>query len=172
MDIQIVERNAIPLVGMSFYGDPFREAGDWSTDNEIGHLSRRFIQYAKDNQALLDSIASKDGFYELHIHTPESSAKGFFEVFVGQMMRGNAFTSVPVELSVKILPAGHYAVFNLVGEQIFSDWYRDIETTLKQKGWQRTALYFFQVYDERFKGMERIAESELSAFIPVEPIQS
>ncbi len=172
MDIKIIEKESIALVGMNFYGDPFREAGDWSTDNEIGHLSRRFMNYSQENQEIMKEIAASDGFYEAHIHTPETSAKGFFEVFVGLVLHPDMQQSVPLELSLKILPAGHYAEFNLIGEEILSDWYQGIESRLKQEGWQRTALYFFQVYDERFKGMDRIAESEMSAFIPVEPIKS
>ena len=170
MKIQFIEKEPVFLAGMSFYGDPFREAGDWSMDNEIGHLCRRFMEYKQSHQDLLGLIASSDDFYEAHIHTLESSAKGFFEVFVGQPLSADHFGSLPLELSMKILPANQYAQVNLSGEQIFSDWYMDLDALLKQEGWRRKELYFFQVYDERFKGMEQITESELSAFIPVEPL--
>jgi predicted transcriptional regulator YdeE len=172
MDIQFIEKEAIPLVGMSFFGDPFREAGDWSMDNEIGRLSRRYMDYRHKNRDLLESIITSEEFYETHIYTPESIEKGFFEIFVGQEMRIDELASVPLELSIKLLPSNQYASFNLVGEQIFSDWYRDIDKMLKQAGWQRGGHYFFQVYDKRFKGMDRIAESELNAYIPVAQIKS
>lgn len=168
MKIQIVEKGPIFLAGMSFYGDPFHEAGDWSMDNEIGYLWRRFMDYWQKNQEFLKSISPNKDFYEAHIHTPESSGKGFFEVFVGQEVAQDCLSSLLPELCVKVFPPNQYARVDLVGDQILSDWYMDLDLQLNQKGWQRKDLYFFQVYDERFKGMDRISESELSAFIPVE----
>lgn len=169
MEIQFIYKEAIPLAGMSFYGDPFRQAEDWSADNEIGRLSSRYMKFRRKNTENLDPILFSDDFYEVHIYTDESSAKGFFEVFVGQILK--SIQPVPLDLSIKVLPSGDYAVFNLVGEQIITDWYKDIDGLLKQNGWQRSNSYFFQVYDERFKGMQHIAESELSAYIPVEPVK-
>lgn len=170
MDVSFISRDAINLLGMSFYGDPFKEAGDWSADNEIGRLCRRYMDFAKDNRSSLTPILVDDDFYEVHIYTPETDQKGYFEVFVGQAIE--KIRSIPLELSIKILPASHYAVFNLVGEQIIADWYSNLDQILKDKGWQRGSPFFFQVYDQRYKGLQRIAESELSAYIPVIPLKS
>ena len=49
MEITFVSKQAINLLGMSFYGDPFKEAGDWSMDNEIGRLSKRYMDFFARN---------------------------------------------------------------------------------------------------------------------------
>lgn len=170
MDVNFISRDVIKLLGISFYGDPFKEAGDWSAENEIGRLCRRYMDFAEDNSGSLMPILVNDDFYEVHIYTPETDQKGYFEVFVGQAI--NKVQPIPLELSIKILPSSRYAVFNLVGEQIVSDWYSNLDQILKDKGWQRGAPFFFQVYDRRYKGLQRIAESELSAYIPVIPQKS
>ena len=165
MDVRFIHRENIPLLGMSFFGDPFREAGDWSIDNEIGRLSKRYLEFRHVHSDQVDLIIASSDFYEVHIYTEETESKGFFEVFVGQEMK--KMQPVPLDLSIKILPGGNFAVFKLVGEQIVSDWYKDIDNDLMRKGWRRGKRFFFQVYDQRYKGMEHIDESELSAFIPV-----
>ena len=43
MEPKIVERERITLVGLSFFGDPFREKGGWTEQNEIGRLWSRFM---------------------------------------------------------------------------------------------------------------------------------
>lgn len=167
MEITFVSKQAINLLGMSFYGDPFKEAGDWSMDNEIGRLSKRYMDFFARNGEDIKHLLAGEDFFEVHIYTPETESKGYFEVFVGQQL--NRIEPFPLELSIKVLPAAQYAVFNLVGEQIISDWYMDIDHLLVQKNWKRGEPYFFQVYDRRYKGIDRIAESELTAFIPVVP---
>jgi predicted transcriptional regulator YdeE len=167
MDITFVSKQAVNLLGMSFYGDPFKEAGDWSMDNEIGRLSKRYMDFYTRNRSDIKSLLVSEDFYEVHIYTPETETRGYFEVFVGQQLA--RIEQLHLELSIKILPPAQYAVFNLVGEQIISDWYMDIDHLLAQKDWQRGGSYFFQVYDRRYKGIDRIAESELTAFIPVIP---
>ena len=165
MDVHFIHQKEILLAGMSFFGDPFREAGDWSMDNEIGRLCNRFVKYRQAHRDLITNLTINSDFYEVHIYSEETEAKGFFEVFVGQQLQ--QIEPVPLDLSIKILPAGDFAVFNLVGEQIISDWYNDIDQILSGEGWQRGASFFFQIYDQRYKGIERIADSELSAYIPV-----
>ncbi len=167
MEIDFISRGQLILAGMSFYGDPFKDAGDWSAENEIGRLCKRFMDFNECHRAEMAALKSGDDFYEVHIYNDETEAKGFFEVFVGCAL--DRVNQPPLELSLKILPAGHYAAIALKGEQIISDWYRDLDAELAQKGWQRSSPYFFQVYDQRYRGLERIAESELTAFIPVKP---
>ncbi|MDK2982013.1 MAG: hypothetical protein PWQ55_2360 [Chloroflexota bacterium] len=168
MDLDFVERPALTLMGMSFYGDPFRDAGDWSENNEIGRLSQRYMEFAAGHRAALDALLSAPDFYEVHIYNPETEEKGLFEVFVGQPV--GAVAGIPLELSCKILPAGSYACVHLQGETIISDWYRDFDKELAQHGRQYGLPFFFQIYDQRYKGMDRIAESEIDAFIPVKPL--
>jgi predicted transcriptional regulator YdeE len=168
MDMDFVSRPAIPLVGMSFYGDPFKDAGDWSANNEIGRLSQRFMDFKVKNRTALKPLLTDEDFYEVHIYNLETESKGFIEVFVGQQI--NAIKDFPLELSCKILPAGQFAQIHLKGETIISDWYKDLDHDLARSGWQRGSSFFFQVYDQRYKGLDRIAESELTAYIPVQPL--
>jgi predicted transcriptional regulator YdeE len=167
MDMLCVHRPAMLLMGMSYFGDPFRDAGDWSMNNEIGRLSARFMDFAEKNREILLTFTASRDFYEVHIYNEETNSKGFFEVFVGLPTTG--IDDLPVELSAKRLPACQYAQIDLKGEAINSDWYLDLDRELERRGWRRGYAFFFQVYDQRFKGMDRIAESELSAYIPIVP---
>jgi predicted transcriptional regulator YdeE len=75
---------------------------------------------------------------------------------------------VPVVLSAKVLPAANYALFTLQEEEITSDWPWLVGTEwLPDAGYEMHGGYSFQCYDERFKGMQRIAESVLDVYIPV-----
>ena len=47
MEPDIVEKGVITLVGMPFFGNPFREEGGWSHGNEIGKLWGRFVKQEK-----------------------------------------------------------------------------------------------------------------------------
>jgi predicted transcriptional regulator YdeE len=168
MDMIFVSRPAVILMGMSFYGDPFKDAGDWSASNEIGRLCKRYMDYAAENKEALQPRIIREDIYEVHIYNEETDSKGYFEVFIGQEI--SRIDDLPLELSIKILPAGQYAEINLVGETIISDWYLDLDRQLEKSSWQRRAPFFFQVYDRRYKGLDRIAESELTAYIPVIPV--
>ena len=170
MEMEFITQPSVILMGMSFFGDPFKDAGDWSENNEIGRLSQRFLDFMADRSVSLEGILASRDFYEVHIYNAETEAKGFFEVFVGHPI--NAFRDIPLELSCKLLPAGQFAQVNLRGETIISDWYIDLDRDLAHRGWQRGRPFFFQVYDQRYKGLDRITESELTAYIPVEPLQA
>ena len=77
----------------------------------------------------------------------------------------------PITLLAKILPATQYALFTLEGEQITSDWPWEVsEDWLPQKGLQMSHPYHFQLYDERFKGLDPIDESILEVYVPVKPL--
>jgi predicted transcriptional regulator YdeE len=43
---------------------------------------------------------------------------------------------------------------------------------LPDAGYEMTGDYSFQRYDERFKGMDRIAESVLDVYIPVKALET
>ena len=45
MEPKIIEKEEIILVGMVSCGDPFKGAGGWSEENEIGKLWERFSTY-------------------------------------------------------------------------------------------------------------------------------
>ena len=165
MEPRIVERGQMILVGFSFFGDPFAESAGWTEENEIGRLWNRFMAYMTDHGAAIPHVADENVAYEVHIESAETASKGHREVFVG--VEVERLADVPVELSVKILPAATYAVFTLKGEQIASDWSMSIGEWLRRSTYEPVGNYGIQRYDERFQGLENLAESELEVYVPV-----
>ena len=162
----IVERSQIILVGFSFFGDPFATSGGWTEENEIGRLWSRFGAYMAHHGERIRHIKAPEVGYEVHIWQEETAATGHFEVFVG--VEVTQLEDVPVELSVKLLPPTTYAVFTLQGKQIVSDWPQRIYSEwMPGSGYQTAHSYMFELYDQRFKGMDHLDESALDAYIPV-----
>ena len=149
------------LAGFSFFGNPFHSNAGWTEENEIGRLWKRLLAFwALPNCPYpLPTIS-----YEVHLQNHETPRTGEFEVFVGFEVQ--AFNSVPVELCVKILPEADYAIFTLRGEQIRSD-EPIIDRWLASAGYQMAFSFFIQRYDQRFKGLDRLDESELDFLIAV-----
>ena len=166
MDPRIVTADEWLVVGMSFYGDPFSQASGWSEDNEIGLLWQRFIAFHSANPGAIRHIAEPSAVVEIHIETEESREKGLFEVFVGA--RVQRLEDVPLECTVKTLPATQYLVFTLKGKEITSDWSKlPYFNWIPSSGYVVSHPYGFQYYDERFKGLDRIEESALDVYVPV-----
>ena len=161
----VCEKKQIILVGMSFYGDPFDSRAGWDGENEIGHLWTRFMNFLSSHQN--EMIGKPQVFYEVHIHTDETREKGKFEIFVGVEANPVQIETLPIELCVKVLPKTQYAIFTFKGEEITSDWEKLLHDWLTTSGFESPYSYNFQYYDERFKGMDRIAESVLDVYVPV-----
>lgn len=168
MEPLIVQKPEIKLIGMSFYGDPFDTRGGWDAENEIGRVWTRFTQYLKLNGEGIQYIVTPGVFYEVHIYNDETATKGNFEVFVGVPI--DHIEAIPVELLVKILPPTAYAVFTFQGDAIASDWNMQIGQWLSDAGYRRAHPFSFQYYDDRFKGVDKISESILDVYMPVEPV--
>jgi AraC family transcriptional regulator len=170
MEPKIVEREQIILVGFSFYGDPFSEHGGWTEENEVGRLWQRFLAYLAENRDRVKHLRGDDLAYEVHIGGyEETDAKGYYEVFVG--MEVTELEDVPVQLLIKVLPPTRYAVFTLRGERIASDWPRMVyEEWLPSSGYQSAHDYLIELYDQRFKGLENLAGSELDIHVPVRQV--
>jgi predicted transcriptional regulator YdeE len=162
----IVKKDKIVLVGMSFYGDPFSTSAEWTEENEIGRLWNRFMRYYQKFPKSLRHQINERTMYEVHIEHDETSSKGNYEVFVG--FEVEKLENVPCTLLVKILPPTMYVVFLIRGQEIISDWHREIALEwLPQSDYKRTLNYSFILYDERFKGMDKLDESEIEVFIPI-----
>jgi AraC family transcriptional regulator len=161
----MVEEGQMLLLGFSFFGDPFRISGGWTEENEIGRLWQRFMAYLGQHQHRI-AHAVTGVAYEVHIEHEETMQTGEYEVFVG--LEVETVEDVPVELVVKILPPATYAVLTLQGEQITCDWHNMITEWMDRAGYERAYPYGFQRYDERFKGVDRIDESVLDVYVPVE----
>lgn len=167
MEPTLIEMEQILLVGLSFFGDPFSLSGEWTEENEIGRLWQRFFVYIAARPPHLAHVVNAEQAYEVHIEHAETPQKGHYEVFVGQAV--TQLKDVPVEFLVKILPAATYAVFHLTGQQIVSDWSKIMQEWMRAAGYQSAGKYGFQLYDRRFKGMDRLDESELDAYVPIMP---
>jgi predicted transcriptional regulator YdeE len=165
MEPIIIEKPAITLVGMSFYGDPFETSAGWTEENQIGRLWQRLMAYLSEQPDGIQHRTPVQASYEVHIYGPETMTKGLFEVFVGVPVA--RIDTPPVELLVKILPAAKYAVFTLQGKQISSDWHLEINQWIAAAGYQHALPYSIQYYDQRFKGLDRIEESILDVYMPV-----
>jgi len=167
MDARIEARGRILLAGMGFFGDPFAKASAWDEENEIGSLWKRFYSFLGSFPDAIPDRADRGRVgYELHINAPETEKTGRYEVFVGLAVR--SLESLPALCSAKILPPGEYAVITVRGPEIRGDWmgklYSEIVPGL---GRRADESFSFERYDERFKGMDRLAESELEYFIPL-----
>ena len=171
MEATVVKKSGIYLVGMSFYGDPFARASAWDEDNEIGALWKRFGSYcAAEPSAFAAPADDGKAGYELHIRHEETAKTGRYEVFVGLAVRSLAV--VPVRLSAKILAPAEYAVITVRGDETDGDWMRKMfEEVVPGLGRavDEKAGFSFERYDERFKGMDALAESEFEYYIPLSP---
>jgi len=165
MEPSIVHKPEIKLVGISFYGDPFDTHSGWDQNNEIGRLWVRFFDYLQTNMDNIPNLARPDAMYEMHVYGEEMLTIGHFEVFVGIEVEN--LESVPLDLLAKIIPASQYAVFTLEGEQITADWHLTVDKWISEAGYQRDESFSFQYYDHRFKGIDRIAESQLDVYLPI-----
>ncbi len=161
----IIENPQMIIVGFSFFGDPFAASGGWTEENEIGRLWNRFMAYMTKHQHRIKHLLNNEVAYEVHLEHEETTTKGHYEVFVGQEVEH--LEDVPVEMLIKTLPPATYAVFTLKGQQIISDWPKMIEQWMSKSGYQQAYTYGFQLYDRRFKGLDKIDESELDAYVPV-----
>lgn len=170
MQPRIIEMEPLALVGMSFFGDPFRLSAGWTQENEIGQLWSRFIAFL-EQCSNTPAGASTDKTYEVHIYHPETRRTGEFEVFVG--IEVPTLQEIPIELTAKLLPRGTFALFTLRGEQIASDWpIQAVTEWLPAAGYQMVETFSIQRHDERFKGMNQLSGSELDVLLPVRPQQS
>ena len=166
MEPKILEKDEIILIGFSFFGDPFQLSDDWTSENEIGRLWKRFFSYLGTHKSSLKHIVDPNVAYEVHIVHKETPTTGNMDIFVGLEVK--TLEDIPPRVLVKILPATKYAVFTLVGQEITSDWgwtiYRE---WLPASGYQESFPFSFQYYDQRFKGLDNIKESVLDVYIPI-----
>ena len=166
MQPKIITEKSIILAGMSFYGDPFDTSNAWSEENQIGQLWQRLMHYFERNRDALPWDLHQIANYEVHIYGPETETEGLFEVFVG--FRITDISLVPYDMVVKVLPPTKYAIFILTGKAIFEDWEKEIKAWLDENSYKEAYPYNFQYYDQRFKGLDRIEESQIDVYIPIE----
>lgn len=152
---------------MSFYGDPFDTHAGWDEDNQIGLLWKRFMAFLAHNPAATKASCNDRFCYEVHISHIETNSKGVYEIFVGMEMDISKLNSIPVELSIKVLPLTAYAVFTFSGQEIVSDWEKTMQEWLDTSGYSSSHRYNVQRYDERFKGLNNLEGSTLEVYLPI-----
>lgn len=169
MEARIEKRGPIMLVGMVFYGDPFSRASAWDEDNEIGSLWKRFMAFLSASPDAIGARADRgERWYELHISEAETARTGRYEVFAGVETTG--LSSIPIACSAKLLPAAEYAVVTVKGPEMEGDWLgRMFADLVPALGRRPSRDFSFELYDTRFKGMDRLSESELDYYIPLLP---
>ncbi len=166
MKPQIVEKEQIILAGISFFGDPFKNSDGWTEENEIGRLWNRFMKLMNSGKSTIEKLKTVNIMYEVHVISEEMVQTGKYEVFVGFKIKD--IVDIPIDLLIKVLPATTYAIFTLKGEQISSDWTKTIfQEWMPDSGYKEAHSYSFQHYDERFKGIQKMNESELDVYIPI-----
>ena len=165
MEPRLIDSGPMTLVGLSFFGDPFRLHGGWDQENEIGRLWARFMATYAQREVEIRHVVDPSVMYEVHIEHGETAQTGEFEVFCG--LEVARLGKTPVELVAKVLPATQYVAFCLRGAEIASDWNQMMTDWLAQAGYQCAFPYGFQRYDERFKGMEDMEGSVLEAYVPI-----
>ncbi len=170
MESRIVEREEMVLAGMSFFGNPFSQADAWDVDNEVGSLWKRFMAFLTAHpDAISGRTGPRDVMYELHAYTAETPRTGRYEVFVGVEVGRSA--SIPLDCSLKIIPAGEYVQVTARGIEIREDWTawsdRIAAQCLAAAGRTASGAFVLEAYDQRFKGMDRLVESELDFLVPL-----
>jgi predicted transcriptional regulator YdeE len=169
METKIVYCERMHLIGFSFFGDPFAASGGWTEENEIGRLWTRFLAYVERHGSAVPSTANRETSYEVHIDHDETLEKGHYEVFVG--IQSPTLEDLPVQLSIKVLPAGEYAVVTLRGDEITSDWSQLLyQEWLPDAGYRQAHGFMYELYDERFKGIDQLGDSEIEVYVPVHPL--
>jgi predicted transcriptional regulator YdeE len=165
MKAELVRLGPLLLGGVDFYGDPFTRKGGWDSDNEIGNTWRRFSEFISENSERTYS-AGKNRFYEAHIYGGATAQKGYFEVFIGEEV---TTAELPFSFGTKFFGATDYLKVTLTGQEITGDWWKTLETEiLPAHDVRSNREYILQAYDERFLGMDRIGESEIDVYVPVQ----
>jgi len=166
MEPRIIEKEEIILVGMIFYGDPFKSTGGWSEENEIGKLWKRFSTYWDKHGELLKNVVDPNVGYKVHIEPEEYAETKNFYVMVA--VKVAKIEALPLELSIKVLPPSTYALFTLRGKEITSNWPDEVyQKWLPESGYKEAHKFTIECYDgERFKGMDN-PESELDVYVPI-----
>ncbi len=169
MEPRIEEKGQTILAGMVYYGNPFATGGGWSQENEIGKLWTRFNTFWDKHQASIRHVVDPNVGYEVHVEPQEYAETQNFYVMVGVEIA--EIEDLPLELSVKVLPAGTYARFTLRGNEITSNWPEAIyREWLPGSGYQERAKFTVERYDgERFKDVDD-PQSELDILVPIAPL--
>ena len=166
--IEIVERHSpLKLIGCVYYGDPFHSEGEWSVENEIGLLWKRFMNLYEEHKDIIERYSTnKDIAYEIHIQPEDYKETKKFYVYVGVEVR--KLDEMPLGMFSKVFPATMYAIFTFKGKDMFRGgeyiWQKWLPSS---ENYEEAYPYFIQAYDKtRFHGLDN-EESEIDYYIPI-----
>jgi AraC family transcriptional regulator len=164
---KVTQKKRLQLLGCTYYGNPFHSAKEWSTENEIGKLWKRFENLSGKYSQLLSKISTSTIFYEIHIEPEEYRTTKKYYVFVG--IEVIDIKEMPLEMVLKILPETRYIQFTTkatnkdTGAAIFKEW-------LPRKGYMQAYPYIIEAYDSNlFRSMDD-SESEIDWYIPIKEV--
>ncbi len=168
-DIELINKESLSLIGLDFYGDPFSNSSWWTEENEIGILWKRFMESFMPNKIKFQNYLKNDIYYEMHIMNSSFKETGQYEIFIGIEL--SQLPEDCLHFLVKIIKPQTYIKLTLCGEEIFADYYSELEIICNNK-FNKTISkdFMIQSYDERYMGMDRINDSEMDVFIPVLPL--
>jgi predicted transcriptional regulator YdeE len=152
------------LAGMNFYGQPFDRCGEAGSRNNIDETWTRYQDFEKQNPDRLFCLEDEIT-YEIHLYNNQVNLSEDYEVFVGETVHSEA---LPIELVSKYIPGSEYILLTLVGDEIVSHYEQEIEGLATFYGKSVNKRFIIKRFDERFKGFDQLAESELDILIPVE----
>jgi len=166
MEPKIIERGELIVAGMVFHGDPFRGGQGWTEENEVGKLWGRFGRFWDNQRDNIKNIVDPGKHYEIWVEPNDYKDTKESCLMIGVEIR--KIKDLPFELSVKVLPASKYAIFTLKGDRIKSNWGDEIyKKWLPESGYQEAHKYLLEVYDDRFKGLDNLTDSELDVHLPI-----
>lgn len=166
MEPRIIERNEMLVAGMVFHGDPSSGGNGWSEDNEVGKLWTRFSRFWENHRDRMKNIVDPGKLYEIWIEPSDYKDTKESCLMIGVEIR--EVGDLPLELSFKVFPATKYAVFTLKGDTIKTNWGDKIyKKWLPKSGYQEAHKFLFEVYDDRFKGLDDLTNSELDVYLPI-----
>ncbi len=170
MEPKIIKQDEMTIVGMVYYGNPFKAKGATPEQNEIGKLWTRFNTYWDNHREAFKHEVDPKIAWELHITTDEYEKTKEYFVMVG--VEVSEIEDLPAPIFAKVFPAGQYAVFTLKGEQMTSNWNKTIyEEWLPASAYEEAYECTFERYDgDRFKGWGE-PESEVEIWVPVKAKQ-
>lgn len=166
MEPRFIDRGELTVVGMVYYGDPFKDAGGESTENEIGKLWKRFNSYWDSHRELFKNEVNENVAWELHIGTDEYEKTKEYFVMAG--VEVHHIEDMPPPVFAKVLPANKYAVFTLQGEQMTGNWGGEIyDKWLPSSEYKEAWSCTIERYDsDRFEGWGAPG-SEMEIWVPV-----
>ena len=162
----VVQKDRLYLAGYSFFGDPFSASGAWTEENEIGKLWKRFMTFFSERPEETPPSAVPGIGYEVHIWNKDVMETGQYEVFVGMAI--HKLDGIPIDFSIKIIPETKFAVFTLSGDQIEKDLTVEMSGWLEAAGLSQTGSFIYNLYDERYKGMDNLKDSEIEVYVPID----